>query len=134
MSLPSENGADESAGILADLSLGSLGSVSFSSSPRQKLASLSTALSSSALATPSPSQPVSGLYSRTKTDVTATPNALKRTAYPGDDPEGEDIDARDEPATPVAPRSKRGQSGVGVNLTLREQEKVWEILLQVLCS
>jgi hypothetical protein len=135
MSLPSD-GPDETAGTLADLSLGSLGSVSFRSPPKleRKLASvtsLSTAPSSATLSTPSPSQPLADSYSRFKTDVTTTPVALRRTSYSGDDPDGDDMEARDEPMTPVATRGKRGQSGVGaskggVNLTLREQEKVRE--------
>ena len=67
-------------------------------------------------------------------DVTTTPTVLRRNTHFGDEPDGEGFDARDEPATPVAARSKGGQTraGVakgGVNLTLREQEKVRDMLI-----
>lgn len=116
MSVASEHGGNESAGTLADISFGSLGSASFRSPPRleQKVPSVT---------------PLSIAHS----SATATP--LRRAPQNGDEPDGDELDTRDEPLTPVATRSKRGQSGVGaakggVNLTLREQEKVREILIQ----
>ena len=115
---------------LGDISLGSLGSASFHSPPRPEqrltsVTSLSTAASSATLPTPSPSQPLSGLYSQTKMDVTTTPTVLRHF---GDEPDRDLFDARDEPATPVAARSKGGQTCTGaakggINLTLREQER-----------
>ena len=135
MSLPSD-GPDDSAGTLADLSVGSLGSLSFLSPPRSKpkLPSVSTAPSS---ATPPLSQPIADAYSRLKTDVTTTPVTLRRTSL-SDDPDGDgaELEAQEEPATPIASRAKRGQSSIGaskggVSLTLREQEKVRESILKL---
>ena len=138
MSLPSD-GPDDSAGTLADLSVGSLGSLSFLSPPRPKpkLPSVSTASSS---ATPPLSQPIADPYSRLKTDVTTTPVTVRRTSL-SDDPDGDgtELEAQEEPATPIASRAKRGQSSIGaskggVSLTLREQEKVRESIFLKLCS
>lgn len=70
---------------------------------------------------PSSSQPPSATRSRVRADPLSTPIASKRGISGADN--GEEDDGPDDPPTPVALKTKPSARG-GVNLTLREQEKV----------
>lgn len=99
-----ENMLDDSIGSFPDVSLGSLGG-----------------------GPPSTPGPPSASRPRVRSDTASTPVAPKHsTAAAGDN--GEEDDGPDDPPTPMAIKTKPPTSRGGVNLTLREQEKVFSYL------
>ena len=100
-----------------DLSLGSFAS-GFSTPARTgRIPSSSTATSSAPLSTPSP--PNAALFTRKRLED----SAMKRFGSL-DEGEEEGEDALDTPAPNRVKRTKAGAGKGGVNLTLRDQEKV----------
>lgn len=114
--------SNQSAFTQPDLSLGSFAS-GFSTPARTgRIPSSSTATSSAPLSTPSP--PNAALFTRKRIED----SALKRYGSLDEEDEGE-VDALDTPGPGRVKRTRSaGTAKGGVNLTLRDQEKVRYII------